>query len=178
VPPRPAHRLLLTLLWLPALCAGADATDPCAQFSWNVQRERALFASSPQTLSAATSESQAPALTQDLLYELTLHPQADVQFATPPGKQRPASAPQAGLASLTLARAGRYRIALDQPLWVDVVSAGTPIRSSDFQGQPGCSAPHKIVEFELPAHQRLLLQLSGGTSAHLRMTVTRAPAPP
>jgi hypothetical protein len=178
VPNRLARPFVLLALWLPALCAAADAADPCTQFSWDVHRERALFASSPQALATGTEAAQAPPLAPERLYELALHPQASVQFASPPEKQRPAAAPQAGLASLTLESAGRYRIALDQPLWVEVLNGGSPIRSADFQGRPGCTAPHKIVEFELPAHQRLVLQFSGGNSERLRVTVTRAATSP
>jgi hypothetical protein len=173
---RRAYPLLLLLP--PALGAAAPPLDdPCAQFSWDVRHERALFASAPHSLSSGSAAGEAPALKAEQLYELVLHPQADVHFALAPERVRPMADPHAGLASLTLDTAGRYRIALDQPLWVDVLSSGAALRAEDFQGRPGCTAPHKIVEFTLPAHQLLLLQFSGGSAARLRLTVTHAPAP-
>ena len=71
--------------------------------------------------------------------------------------------------------AGLYRIALDQPIWVDVVAEGTPVRSRDFQGRSGCSAPHKIVEFVLPAKVALTIQLSSGSGPTVRVAVLAAP---
>jgi hypothetical protein len=127
--------------------AGASAVeraDPCAAFSWDVTRERALLP----------------------------HPQ--VHFAATPGKSRSTEG-HAGLATLSLPTAGLYRIALDQPFWVDIVAQGAPIASRDFQGRPGCRAPHKIVEFELPAATPLTLQFSAGDAATLRVAILLAP---
>ena len=154
---------------------GASATaDPCAAFSWDVAHERALFSEAPHRLSAGLSPSDSPALTTGQLYELTLAPQPQVHFAAAPGKSRSADG-YAGLAVLTLPSAGVYRIALDQPIWVDVVAEGTPVRSRDFQGRSGCSAPHKIVEFVLPAKVALTIQLSSGSSPTVRVAVLAAP---
>jgi hypothetical protein len=164
------------LLWLPACGWSAEAADPCAQFTGNVERERALFAGAAQALGAGAEVALAPAMTPGRLYQLTLLPQAQVHFAVPPEKQRPAPDPHAGLVSLSLEHAGRYRIALDQPVWVDVINSGVAVKSADFQGQKGCSAPHKIVEFSLPAHAPLLLQFSAG-GEHVRVSITAAAAP-
>ena len=158
---------------------GASTTepaDPCAGFSWNVTRERALFREAPQKLAAGASAADAPALSPGRLYELTLVPHSQVRFAAPPGRSG-ATEGHAGLVTLSLASAGLYRVALDQPFWVDVVARGTPIPSRDFQGRHGCRAPHKIVEFELPAATPLTLQFSAGEAATLRVAVLRAPPP-
>jgi hypothetical protein len=58
---------------------------------------------------------------------------------------------------------------------VDVVVQGTPIPSRDFQGRAGCRAPHKVVEFVLPAATPLTLQFSAGDAATLRVAVLMAP---
>jgi hypothetical protein len=68
-----------------------------------------------------------------------------------------------------------YRIALDQPLWVDVIANGTVVQAKDFQGRPGCNAPHKIVEFLLPAASPITLQFSGSAVRVVKVTVTRSP---
>lgn len=58
---------------------------------------------------------------------------------------------------MTVAQASSYRISLDAPLWIDVLANGGALAARDFQGRAGCSAPHKIVEFELPANTPLTL---------------------
>jgi hypothetical protein len=67
-----------------------------------------------------------------------------------------------------------YRVSVDQPAWVDAVVDGKSINSKEFQGQRGCSTPHKVVEFELPASANLVLQISNASDA-ARVTLTRAP---
>jgi len=159
--------------------AGSSATappDPCAAFSWDVARERALFGQVPQKVTAGATQADAPAINPDRLYELTLVPQSQVRFAATPGRSRSAEG-HAGLATLSLPSAGVYRIAIDQSSWVDVIARGTSIASRDFQGRPGCHAPHKIVEFELPADTPLTLQFSAADAATVRVVVLKAPPP-
>ena len=159
--------------------AGAPATepaDPCSGFSWNVAHERALFKEVPQKISAGASPADAPAISPGRLYELALVPYPRVRFAATPGRNRSAAG-HAGLATLLLSTAGVYRIALDQPFWVDVIAQGSPIPSRDFQGRAGCHAPHKVVEFALPAATPLTLQFSAGDASTLRVAVLLAPPP-
>ncbi len=54
--------------------------------------------------------------------------------------------------------------------------AALPIASKDFQGRPGCDAPHKIVEFVLPAGTPLTLQFRAGSQDTLKVSVSRSPA--
>jgi hypothetical protein len=161
------------LLTLPAIAAD----DPCGQFSWDVRHERTLFAQPGETLASGATAADAPAVTPERLYRLSLHPQPQVHFAAPPGRQKFAEGAHAGMVSLHLEQAGLYRVSLDQPAWVDVLSGSTPVASQDFQARNGCHAPHKIVEFNLPAHSALLLQFSAAAQDALAVTITRA-APP
>jgi hypothetical protein len=57
-----------------------------------------------------------------------------------------------------------------------VVSNGTLVAAEDFQGQKGCSAPHKIVTFNLAGEQPLVLQLSNATNETVLLTVTPSPS--
>jgi hypothetical protein len=167
----------LAALVLAMLCAlPAQAQDPCAAFSWDVSHERSLFSAAPQSLSAAAASSSAPALSPGKLYQLKLLEQSKVSFAAAPGRKSPAQGAYAGLARLTLQSAGVYRISLDGSFWVDVLADGVPIASKDFQGRPGCDAPHKIVEFVLPAGTPLTLQFSAGSQDTVKVSVTRSPA--
>jgi hypothetical protein len=178
----------MTLRWLLLLALSAEATaghagpapgaaDPCGTFKSDVRTERALFAGQSRTLAAGKAAADAPAVTLGHLYGVRLQPRAEVTFAVPPGARKPPpAAGYAGLLTLKVDTAGKYRVALDQGLWIDVVANGALIPSSDFEGRGGCSAPHKIVEFMLPADTPLVLQFSGGATPALRVTVTRAPA--
>jgi hypothetical protein len=168
--PRPLVLALLSLC-LAARCALA-VDDPCAGFSWDVVHERALFAGTAQSIAAGREPTSAPPLAADRLYELQLAPQEQVEMLLPPGKKTQVSDAYAGLARLQLARPGSYRISVDHGAWIDVVSAGHMIDSSDFQGRSGCNAPHKIVQYLLPAVHELVLQVSAAAAARLRLTIT------
>jgi hypothetical protein len=168
------------LLWLiPTLGFGslpALAADPCAGFAWDVTKERALFGAAPQSLPAGKDIESAAALMPDRLYELQLSLQSQVTFPVDPGKKSLTDGAYAGLAVFRIAAPGTYRIALDAPFWVDVVSDGQLVRSKDFQGAQGCHAPHKIVEFDLSGAPPFTLQFSGARSATARVSITLAPA--
>jgi hypothetical protein len=173
-----SHLAALRGLALVCLClatAAARADDPCAGFAWDVIHERALFATDAKALPAGKAVASSPALTVDRLYQLQLSSQPEVSFAAPPGKKMLTDGAYAGLATLIVDKAGVYRVSLDQSFWLDVVANGVLIGSKAFQGRAGCSAPHKIVEFVLPAGAPLTLQFGGATSQTLRVTITRSP---
>ena len=81
----------------------------------------------------------------------------------------------AGLAALRIEAPGSYRVAIDLPLWIDVVSNGKLVQPTDYQGQHACSAPHKIVVFDLGS-QPVILQFSNAFQDDVLLTVTAAPA--
>jgi hypothetical protein len=170
---RPLAPLLALLL--PLVPPGAHADDPCAAFSWDVRHERELFGQQSVDLASGKRLADAPVLTPDRLYELELRAQPEVSFAAPPSRTWPAEATYAGLARLTVEAAGVYRFALDQQAWIDVVVDGVVQRTRDFQGRPGCYAPHKIVEFALPAGKPLILEFSASVTPSLKVTVSRSP---
>jgi hypothetical protein len=163
---------MLALITVAHSAAAADQ-DPCTAFSWNVSHERELFAASARTGTTGANQALAPLLDPEHLYELRLNPLEQVQFVAPPGKSKGGNGPYAGLARFQVAQTGLWRIALDQPAWIDVIAGGQAIASSDYQGRPGCHAPHKIVQFQLPANQELLIQLSGTPEKQVRLTITR-----
>jgi hypothetical protein len=148
--------------------------DACASFRWNVTQERALFATSPQAVTAAPDGDLPPILSLGHLYDLSLSPQEQVHFPQPPGKKSITDGAYGGIARVHVSEAGLYRVALDIPFWIDLVDEGKLVATNDFTGQPGCSAPHKIVQYQLRSGE-LLLQVSGGSSAHVHLTITRAP---
>jgi hypothetical protein len=153
----------------------AYADDPCAGFAWDVRHERALFATEPQILTGGQTAGTLPTLVAERLYQVALTAQSEVTFPAPPERKRGDGAAYAGLVRLTVEAAGAYRISLDQPLWIDLIANGAVVPAKDFQGRPGCNAPHKVVEFLLPARIPITLQLSGGRVSTVRVTVTRSP---
>lgn len=165
---------LLALLALP-LAPTRAAEDPCTAFSWDVRHERELFSQQPVDIASGKAPADAPVLTPDRLYELELRAQPEVSFAAPPSRTWQKEATYAGLARLTVDTAGVYRIALDQPAWVDVVTAGAELPSRDAQGRVGCSTPYKIVEFALPASKPLVLEFSASVTPSIRISVSRSP---
>jgi hypothetical protein len=168
------------LLWLagwllvnsgPALAAD----DPCAAFKWNVTEERAVFSQKAQAATAGRDAPAAPAMKTSTLYELALAPQESVKFVVKPGKKGLSDGAFAGVLHFRAPTTGAYRISLDQGLWVDVVSHQALLESTDFTGAHDCSAPRKIVQYDLPAGEDLVLQLSGAAKDRVRVAITSAP---
>jgi hypothetical protein len=166
--------LLVLVLACAALPVLAD--EGCLDFKWDVSQERALFAGTAATLKAGKDPGSAPTVVPNRLFKLLLAPQDQVTFSAAPAKKAASPVAFAGLVALKIAAAGSYRIALDLPFWIDVVSNGTPLPAKDFEGQHACAAPHKIVEFELVGTQAYVLQFSGAANDSVLMTVT--PTPP
>jgi hypothetical protein len=168
-----ASRAFFCIALLSASIA-AQAQDACTDFKWDVSKERALFAGPPTVMTAGTDVKSAPVVLPNQLYQLTLAPQSGVRFSVSQGKKSSDDA-HAGLAILRINAEGTYRIALDLPVWVDVVTTDTVLQPTDFQGQHGCTAPRKIVEFDLKGTKPFLLQFSGASINQLLVTVTPAP---
>ena len=165
--------LLALLLGSSALPAGAD--DDCVDFKWDVGRERILFAGAPAELTAGKDRASAPLIVPNRLYRLRLKAQDTVAFAVSPGKQLTGTPAFAGLATLKIAAPGSYRIAVDVPFWIDVVSNGSLLRPTDYQGQHSCSPPHKIVVFDLAGAKPFTLQFSNAVLDKVLLTMTLAP---
>jgi hypothetical protein len=171
------HRGLSILLAL--LVGGAAvpavADNDCVDFKWDVSKERALFAQAPVELTAGKDAKSAPGIVPNRLYKLRLAVQDHVVFSVPPGRKMTGTPAFAGLAALRIEAPGSYRVAIDLPLWVDVVSNGNLVQPTDYQGQHACSAPHKIVVFDLGS-QPVILQFSNAFQDDVLLTVTAAPA--
>jgi hypothetical protein len=158
-----------------AAAAPARADESCVDFKWDVSQERALFAAAATPLAAGADPKSAPLLQLNHLYELKLARQEQVNFAVTPGKKSPRAGSFGGLVSFKIPAGGSYRVSIDMPFWIDVVSDGALVRANDFQGQHGCASPHKIVQFDLPGTRPFLLQLSNAAPESVRLTITAAP---
>jgi hypothetical protein len=168
---------VLSIVLALSLCGvQARADENCTDFKWDVTQERALFAGTADSLAAGTDTKSAPVMQLNHLYDLKLMPQDKVTFAVTPGKKVPAAGANAGIVSFKLSAGGSYRIAIDMPFWIDVVSNGALVAVKDFQGQRGCSSPHKVLEYDLLGTRPFFLQLSNAMPDSVRVTVTPTPA--
>jgi hypothetical protein len=154
----------------------AYADDACVDFKWDTVNEHALFAGRADPVTLGADLKSAPMIVANHLYELQLVPQERVTFAVAPGKRNATLNANAGLATFTIPSGGSYRVSVDAPFWIDVVSNGALVAAKDFQGQHGCPAPHKIIEFDLLGTRPFILQLSNATAGSVRLTVTPTPA--
>jgi hypothetical protein len=167
--------LLSMLLLSGATTVAAAADEPCTGGKWDITQEHALFSKAREAISAGHDLASAPVMKAQKMYELALSPQSGVTFILPPAKKMLADGAFAGLVHMQVPAAGAYRVSLDQGFWIDVVGDQKFIESTDFGGVPGCTAPRKVVIFNLPAGD-VVLQLSGASKDHVRVTLTPAPA--
>ena len=58
------------------------------------------------------------------------------------------------------------------PLWIDVVGGAVLAPVLDYEGQHECSAPRKVVVFDLEGRTDWALQLSAADRVTVRLTVT------
>lgn len=135
----------------------------------------------PRAIAAATKPGPQSALLElDKLHELKLAAQGSVTYALKPAKPTLNDSAQGGLVRIRVGKAGLYRISITSGHWIDVIDGNEFVKSKVFQGSRGCSRPHKIVEFELPAGKDLVLQFSGSADPAVIVAVTAvntSPAP-
>ncbi|WP_273456958.1 hypothetical protein [Nevskia ramosa] len=174
----PMRLSCLSLLLACSFASSAFAGDPCMDFKWNVSAEHALFAGEAKTLAVGASAAAAPLVEIGQLYQLALAEQPQVVFAAAPGKKMLADGASAGLVRFKSGAAGPYRVSLSRGIWIDVITGGEAIASSDFGGAPGCETPRKVVLYQLPANTELLLQFSGAADADVRVAITVVPPTP
>jgi hypothetical protein len=168
---RPPFRTLTLLLIVGAAGAARSQGDPCAGYQWDLSKERALFAESGKQLIVGKDRASAGAIVSGRLYALELLPANQVSFPVAPGKDS-TSGGYAGIVALSVPSAGKYRIAVDLPLWIDVIAGAKLLSPIDYKGMHGCSTPRKVVVFDLEGSSDWLLQLSAADRAQVRLTVT------
>ena len=118
----------------------------------------------------------APQLEVETLYEVDLHPLADVAFAHPLGKSFPAETSSGGVVKLRVKSAGAVPD-LDRRAAVDRRIAGSDaVTSTGFQGRQPCTLIHKSVEWTLPGGVDLIVQVAGAARDRAKLAVTAAPS--
>jgi hypothetical protein len=105
---------------------------------------------------------------------LALKPAGTVRFV-PALARTPAAGTYGGFYALRVAKAGRYRIALGQRAWIDVVRGGARLESIAHRHGPACSGIAKIVAFDLKPG-RHWIQLSDARAPTIALMVSDRPA--
>ncbi len=104
---------------------------------------------------------------------LALKPVTGVAFKpalTRPGKDGTFG----GYFPINIAQAGRYRIALSEGAWLDLVQKGVRLKLADHAHGPACSGIAKILAFDLQPG-RYWLQLSDAKQASIGVMLAPSP---
>jgi hypothetical protein len=93
--------------------------------------------------------------------------------ALAPGRSRPVDNAHAGLLVVKIPGAGKWRVGLSGPAWIDVIGTdGKPVASAGHGHMAPCTTLKKVVEFDLPAGDHLI-QISGNPGPTLKLLVSR-----
>lgn len=147
----------LLMLQTAACPAGAEPV-PAALSAWG-----------QGTPVSAAADANAPTIAVGKPVEVALHPAAHLKLPAPPAKAAAADS-HGGLVAFAMPRAGKVRVALSAGAWIELVSGGKAVASTEHGHGPRCSGMRKIVDFDLPAGHHLI-QLSGSPEASVRLMV-------
>lgn len=148
------------------------ATQTCENYPQDVTRDVAmLLAEGEPLVSAADAGTELPQVSLSRHHVVRLHPQAEVNFSTPPSRVMLADGSFAGIMSFRVAESGSYRISLTGETWVDVLVDGEHLDARAFAGRTACKPLRKLVEYVLEADTQYTLLLSGGSTETLGMLI-------
>jgi molybdate transport system substrate-binding protein len=156
------------------LASSSATTKTCSGFAFDLSKELALMSGSKQPITAATGGDRRVAIEPGRAYQVTLADQARVRLPAPPEKVTVAEGSHAGILHLMPIESRTIRVTLDEPAWIDVVSAGKVIESTRHTGRHDCPSLRKSVEFDVVPGAPLVLQLSGSTETTVTVLVTGA----
>lgn len=132
------------------------------------------FAAMPQTAASAAPETCA-AIDADLKPPFAGWATTGTGMAMDRAFQLPAQNGAAS-ASFAITDPGRYRIALDQSGWIDLLRDGKPLESVGHGHGPDCSTIRKVVDFDLTPG-RYTLRLTKLTRASAKTMIIKPVAP-
>ncbi len=147
----------------------------CANYATDVRTELDAMGKPGRPLTAAASRTHIfPVEATAQRLDVTLKPANQVTLALKPKREEPQHNSYAGFLLFQVWREGLYRISLDSPVRVDVLSGDMPIEASAFEMQTGCKRVFKTVQFRLKAGS-YWLQMVGGKTPELRLVITEEP---
>lgn len=164
--PKPIMRGTIAVL----LACATSAALACDFPGLDAAADLALHAMETTLVQAAPDRGRAPTIVPDRPWEVELHPKETVSFIRPPGRDaEPAT--HAGLLRFRVPAAGRWRLALSDGSWVDLVDQDETVPSARHGGDGRCTRMHKVVDFDLPAAREVIIQVSGARAARLRLSL-------
>jgi hypothetical protein len=146
-------------------CGATPVAPPAELAGW----------ASAQPLKAATSaemSDKAP-LVPGKAVDLVLAPTPDVKYVARP-EHPGGSVSSGGLAAITIAKGGTYRVAIDSGAWLDVIANGKSLESVGHGHGPACTGIRKMVDFKFEPG-RYLIQIAGNGTPRIRLLVTPVP---
>lgn len=169
----------LFLLLAPALVAAQaapmeHAPESCPTPAAPLPADLAAWKTGP-SLAAATDRATLgrTRLTVGRRAELMLAPSDTVRYPFTPSKPgEPTSL--GGMASLSIARAGTYRVLLGTPAWIDVVKGRKAQTSTAHAHGAACSGIAKMVDFKLTPG-RYTLQIAGSKATAAPVLIMHRP---
>lgn len=165
----------------PLLCAGllmaaesqAASDGSCNSYTWDVGKERALFATLPAVVLASQEMTYAPRIQLGQLYQVQLTAKKQVG-RLPNDPARPMT--YGGIASIKIPSSGTYRLVMDNNACVGMTSGISAEVPTAWQAALSCRTPSKLVEFRLEAGKTYSVLISVAPEATMRFAIT--PSPP
>ena len=176
-------RWRIPIRWLPLSVAAASAVllrlasaeqnrDACQAPGWDTHAELALFGGEAAGTGAGGSVDTAPMLELNRLYNLKLYLAGEVRFAQDPPKAKVAEGSRGGVIRFAVPARGIYRITVDVPVWIDVVSATDGVVNPlDFRGWHACENFRKSLQYALNSQQTVTLQISGAQVDGIKIVI-------
>ena len=161
----------LAVLLVAGFSTAALAQEPvgCDKFKWPLEQERAMLSKS--NVKKIASGGKLEKMTSAV--EVTLVPFADAKLPVAPERAPKDANSFAGFVRVARLRpAGRYKISLSGPAWIDVVRDKQFLKSIEFSGAQGCEGIRKSVKFDLPTAP-ILVQVSAVPTNTIRVVITR-----
>jgi hypothetical protein len=150
------------------------AAEECA-FKWDIHQEHSLFVGTAKSAAAGSTAGTATHVDLGALYAVKLASAEGVHYDAAPGKKMLTEGTYGGMLAFKVLKDGTYRVALDGPYWIDVVSDHQLIQSKDFGGPQNCpGGPRKLVAYDLKGGATYLLQISGAPADQAKVSVTAA----
>jgi hypothetical protein len=162
-------KTILTLLAACSIAAPCLAQEPvgCDKFKWPLDKERAMLTGDTPTVASGKT---LPPLPISVVVALVPFAQAKLPIAPERAPKSPDTF--AGFVEVPAPpQAGKYKVSLSAPAWVDAVQAGALVKSADFSGALGCEGIRKSVKFDLTA-QPFTVQLSAVQADAIRIAIT------
>jgi hypothetical protein len=153
---------------------GRSAPPPgCRAWDADLPSQWAPWGDKPAAVTAASSTANAAhaMIAVSKKYAVTLVPAKDVHMAVETPDADPPPNAHKGILSLRIPTDGTYWIAASGGLWIDVVSGGAIVESTDHGPGPQCASIAKSVQFMLKAGDTLI-QLSDNRGAQVDLMVT------